>query len=148
MARIRTIKPSFFKNEFLSELPAMARLLFIGLFCYADREGRLENRPKRLKAEIFPFDNADVSDLLSRLQSAGFVTLYEVGELKVIQISNFLKHQRITGGEAETESEFPAEKETLRKQLGNNSETTTKQLGNTEDDRKGKGRERKGRSNR
>ncbi len=60
MARIRTIKPQFFLNEELAELPAMVRLLFIGLWTQADREGRLLDRPKRLKAEIFPYDNFDV----------------------------------------------------------------------------------------
>ena len=47
MARSRNIKPSFFMNEDIIELPYEARLLFIGLWTLADREGRLENRPKK-----------------------------------------------------------------------------------------------------
>lgn len=93
MARIRTIKPEFFKNEELAELPCTARLFFIGLWTQADREGKLLDRPKRLKAELFPYDNINIEDLLSRLQSAGFIERYEVGEMKLIQISKFLKHQ-------------------------------------------------------
>ena len=108
MARIRTIKPDFFKNEQLSELPAIARLLFVGLWTQADREGRMLDRPKRLKAEIFPYDNVDLEKELSRLQNAGFIKRYEVGDLKVIQIDKFTKHQRITGSEAETKSDLPA----------------------------------------
>jgi hypothetical protein len=142
MARIRTIKPSFFKNEELADLPMTARLLFIGLWTQADCEGRLENRPKRLKAEIFPYDTVNIEELLSRLQSAGFIMKYEFGDLKLICIPNFSKHQRISGSEAGCKSEFPAPEEE-----GSTLEALRKQLGSTEDDRKGKegkGKERKG----
>ncbi len=50
--RARGIKPAFFKNEELAELGTVAQLLFIGLWCLADREGRLEDRPKRIGAEV------------------------------------------------------------------------------------------------
>ena len=132
MARIRTIKPSFFKNEELAELPMSARMLFIGLWTLSDKDGRLEDRPKRIKVELFPYDSLEVDQLLSRLQNAGFIVRYEVGELKVIQIINFSKHQRITGTEATSESEWP------EYQLIEGQETTWKQLGNNLDDRKGK----------
>lgn len=141
MSRIRTIKPSFFKNEDLAELPMGTRLLFIGIWCLADKEGRLLNRPKRIKAELFPYDSIDVDSQLSRLQSAGFIIKYEVGELKVIQIINFLKHQRITGTEATSESDLPGPPD------GIILETTRKQQGNTEDDRKGIGKEGNGKDN-
>ncbi|GAA4328382.1 hypothetical protein [Flaviaesturariibacter amylovorans] len=110
MARIRTIKPQFFFNEELAELPAMARLLFIGLWTQADREGRLLDRPKRLKAEIFPFENYDMDKGLDALQRAGFILRYKVDvnadgrvstpeqpvkELAVIQILTFTEHQKI-----------------------------------------------------
>jgi len=49
MARTRSIKPSFFKNEFLAECEPMARLLFVGLWTLADRDGRLELRPRRIE---------------------------------------------------------------------------------------------------
>ena len=52
MARIRSLKPEFFKDEDLALLPFEARILYSGLWCYADREGRLEDRPKYLKADI------------------------------------------------------------------------------------------------
>jgi len=53
MARIRSLKPDFFKDEDLAVLPFEARLLFEGLWCYADKEGRLEDRPKYLKGVEF-----------------------------------------------------------------------------------------------
>jgi len=48
MARSRNIKPGFFRNEMLAECSPLARLLFAGLWCLADRFGRLEDRPKRI----------------------------------------------------------------------------------------------------
>ncbi len=45
MARARNIKPGFFDNEILGELPALTRLLFIGLWCLADREGVYRTAP-------------------------------------------------------------------------------------------------------
>ena len=62
MARSRNIKPGFFTNDGLAELPFEVRLLFIGLWTLADREGRLEDRPKRIRMEIFPGDNVDVDE--------------------------------------------------------------------------------------
>lgn len=93
MARARNIKPGFFKNEILGEMPMEARMLFIGLWTLADREGRLEDRPKRIKMELFPYDSFDVDPMLSRLQADGFLTRYEVGGFRFIQIENFVKHQ-------------------------------------------------------
>lgn len=93
MARSRNIKPGFFKNEVLAELPFETRLLFIGLWTLADREGRLEDRPKRIKAELFAFDSFDVDPMLNRLQSDGFLVRYEAGGSRYLQIENFVKHQ-------------------------------------------------------
>ena len=95
MARARNIKPSFFTNEYLSDLQPLARLLFIGLWCYADREGRLEDRPKRLKVDILPYDDCDVDKLLESLENSPdrFITRYEVDGKRYIQIENFTKHQ-------------------------------------------------------
>lgn len=102
MARARLIKPGFFLNEQLAELPFAGRLLFAGLWTLADRDGRLEDRPKRIKAELFPFDDVDVDDLLAGLSDRGFVLRYQAEAVAVIQITKFLQHQtphvRETGG--------------------------------------------------
>jgi len=71
--RSRNLKPGFFKNEALLELPCEARLLFAGLWCMADREGRLEDRPKRIKIELFPADNFEVAPLLIALAEKGLI---------------------------------------------------------------------------
>jgi hypothetical protein len=105
----------------LAELPAMTRLLFVGLWTQADREGRLLDRPKRLKAEIFPYDSFDIEKGLKQLSDAGFILRYKtdanvsdrisapeqpISELALIQIINFSKHQKIDKVN-EKESEFP-----------------------------------------
>lgn len=103
MARARNIKPGFFKNELLAELPALDRLLFMGLWCLADREGRVEDRSKRIKMELFPCDDYSVEDGLARLAGAGFLHRYTVGDVSVISIDNFLKHQSPHGTEKDSE---------------------------------------------
>lgn len=93
MARARNIKPGFFKNEVLAEMPPETRLLFIGLWTLADREGRLEDRPKRINAELFAFDSFNVDSMLNRLRDDGFLIRYEANGSRYIQITNFVKHQ-------------------------------------------------------
>jgi len=93
MSRARNIKPGFFKNDQLAECHPLARILFAGLWCEADREGRLEDRPKRLKVECLPYDDCDVDVLLSDLAKRGFIQRYEVNGVAYIAIVEFLKHQ-------------------------------------------------------
>ena len=93
MPRARNIKPAFFKNEDLAELPFEVRLLFIGLWTLADREGRLEDRPKRIQMELFPADAVDVDGGLWALQERGFILRYEAEGTRCIQVVAFGKHQ-------------------------------------------------------
>ena len=94
MARARSIKPSFFKNDELAECEPMARLLFVGLWTLADRDGRLACRPLRIKAELFPYDNCDIGELLGQLQKRGFIDIYESEVGTVLEIPKFAEHQR------------------------------------------------------
>lgn len=92
--RARNIKPGLFKNERLAEADHATRLLFIGLWMMADREGRLEDRPRRIKAEILPYDDApDITRALATLEQLGFIERYTAEGIAVIQIVNFTKHQ-------------------------------------------------------
>lgn len=93
--RARNIKPGFFKNEDISECSPSARLLFIGLWMLADREGRLEYRPKRWKGELFPYENTDTQALFSELEAVGgLVVKYEVNGSHYVWIPHFLSHQK------------------------------------------------------
>lgn len=134
MARIRTIKPEFFLHEELTELSPLHRLLFIGLWCLADKKGRLEDRPKRIKVEILPWDDADVNAMLDDLQTGGFILRYEAEGLKLIQVIAFEKHQRITGKEREQGKVLPQPpgidyEEAPEKQLDADISTVEKQEG-------------------
>jgi hypothetical protein len=93
VARSRNLKPNFFLNEELANCDPLARLLFAGLWCYADRDGRLEDRPKRIKAQILPYDSRDVGELLDQLAAKGFIIRYVAEGALVIQVVNFQKHQ-------------------------------------------------------
>jgi hypothetical protein len=93
MARARNIKPGFFTNEELVELPFATRLLFIGLWTIADREGRLEDKPKRIKMNLFPADEINVDEALNELQASGFLARYELDGSRFIQVLAFRKHQ-------------------------------------------------------
>ena len=106
MARARNIKPSFFKNELLGEADPLLGLLFISLWTLADKCGRLEDRPLRIKAETFPYrENVNINGYLTQLLALGFIDRYKVGETSIIEIVNFVKHQ--TPHSTEKVSELP-----------------------------------------
>lgn len=91
--RARNIKPGFYKNEVLAQCNPFARILFSGLWCLADKDGRLEDRPMRIKAEVLPFDELDVDALLNQLYAAGFIIRYEVDKSRFLQVVKFGVHQ-------------------------------------------------------
>jgi hypothetical protein len=97
------LKPAFFENEDLGQMGPWQRLLFIGLWCAADREGRLEDRPARLKAVLFPYDSMKPAELdawLEELAAVGMVERYEAEGKRYIQVVNFAKHQHPHPNEA------------------------------------------------
>lgn len=103
MARARNIKPLIMDNEELADLEPLTRLLFVYLWMLADREGRLEDRPKRIAAQALPYDRtADVETMLDELQGAGFIVRYVAADIPCIQIASFLKHQTPHGTERDS----------------------------------------------
>lgn len=93
--RSRGIKPSFFTDEDVVQLSPWARLLFVGLWCAADREGRLEDRPVQLKIQLFPCDDVDVNALLDEIVASpgNLIHRYEVDGNRYMQVVHFKKHQ-------------------------------------------------------
>lgn len=116
MARARNIKPGFYKNEELAECSIWARFIYPGLWQLADRQGRLEDRPKRIKGELLPFDSQDVDKLLDELTDRKFILRYEVEGTKVIQILKFPKHQN--PHHREPQSTLPQPPKSLLQSLG------------------------------
>lgn len=106
MPRARNIKPALFKNEVLGEADPLLTILFAGLWCLADREGRMEDRPKRIRAEIFPYrEITDFNRYLTELERMGFISRYSVDGEAFIQVENFAKHQ--SPHKTERASEIP-----------------------------------------
>ena len=127
MARSRNIKPGFFDNDLLAEIPALGRLLFIGLWTIADREGRLEDRPKKIKAQVLPYDECDVENLLQHLANRGFILRYEVEGTGFIQVVNWSKHQQPHVKEVPSSIPAPIEHGASTVQVQCKPETSTEQ---------------------
>lgn len=102
MARIRTIKPEFFTSDDICSLTPLARLFYVSLWCEADREGRLEWKPKTFKLRYLPGDQCDVDMLAQELFDARLVHLYEVSGKTYAEIPTFAKHQVINNRESDS----------------------------------------------
>ncbi len=102
MARIRTIKPEFWTDEKIVECSFEARLMFIGMFNFADDKGNLVRSPKRIKMQIFPADMIDCEPLIKELSHAGLISEYSVSGVEYIHIDGFSKHQKINRPSATT----------------------------------------------
>lgn len=157
MARIRTIKPEFFRHELLQDLAAEhgaeIMLVFAGLWGHCDSEGRFEWRPRQLKLDILPFLDFSMAEILDLLETAGLVKSYEVSGKRYGVIETFREHQRLTGKEAQDGVKHP---EPIKEQQDAIRETSGKHRGNIgerQESQEGKGREeeregkRKGKGN-
>jgi hypothetical protein len=92
--RARNLKPSLFKNELLATSDPLYAWIFEGLWCLSDREGRLEDRPRRIHLEINAgraYEGTEAS--LNWLAENGFILRYEHGGARYIQVLQFKKHQ-------------------------------------------------------
>ena len=103
MARIRTIKPEFFTSESVVSVSPLARLLFIGLWCEADREGLLKWKPKTLKFRYLPADSVNIEKLCSELEDNKMIITYTVDGEDYCEIPGFKSHQVINNREKESE---------------------------------------------
>lgn len=110
MARIRTIKPDFFRHEGLFEAERETgmplRVAFAGLWTAADREGRFKWLPRQLQLDALPFDDVDFSRVLDALLTRGHLVKYEVDGKVYGAIPSWHQHQVINN--RESASELPA----------------------------------------
>ncbi len=95
MARIRTIKPEFWTDEKIVTLTPLARLLFIGMWNFVDDYGRAEFSPLRLKMQILPADNLDISEILGEIRGESMIVIYTVDNKEYFEVCNFSKHQKV-----------------------------------------------------
>lgn len=98
MARIRTVKPEFWSSEQVMACAPISRLLFIGIWNFADDAGRLVNSAKSIKAQVFPGDdgvNAEmVRGMIDELSSNGLLFPYEIDGKAYLQVTGW-HHQKI-----------------------------------------------------
>lgn len=107
MARIRSIKPEFWTSEQVMECSPNARLMFIGMWNFADDCGRLPCSPKSIKAQIFPSDDISldtIRGMINELSANGLLLIYSVEDKDYLQITGW-SHQRIDKPQA---AKYPA----------------------------------------
>ena len=98
MARIRTIKPQFWDDAKIGRIPRDARLLYIGLWTFADDLGVVIADPVWLKSKIFPYDKIQIQQLeawLGLLEKTGFISLLSVKSESFYYLPTFSRHQII-----------------------------------------------------
>lgn len=117
MARSRNIKPAFFTNDELAEISPLGRLLFIGLWTIADCNGNIEWREKRIKAQLMPYDDCDVKEIMINLDKSGFVRFYSDGDSIYVNVVNFDKHQNPHKNERDKGSDIPEYSESMRQAI-------------------------------
>lgn len=92
------IDPEFWSDEKIGELSQTGRLLFIGMWNFANDVGIIKLRPEFLRSSIFPYDDLTFDDLQSDLDEIiknGLLLPYTISGQKYGIILNFLKHQTI-----------------------------------------------------
>lgn len=97
MARIRSIKPEFWTSAQVMECSPMARLLFVGMWNFADDAGRMAYSPKTLKAQIYPSDDIkseEIKGMVDELSSNDLILIYTIDGKEFISISGWA-HQKI-----------------------------------------------------
>lgn len=113
MARIRTIKPDFFRHAGLydaeQETGLPLRVAFAGLWTAADREGRFQWRPRELKLDCLPFDEVDFARVLDALRTRGHVVKYAIDGQEYGVIPSWHQHQVINNREAQSVIPAPTE---------------------------------------
>ena len=109
--RARNLKPAFFLNVNLGSGDPLRQILFEGLWCVADRAGRLEDEPLKIKVQVLPYRDCDVNALLDSLVPE-FILRYEKSGKRYVQIVNFEKHQYPHIKEAESTIPAPLKNHT------------------------------------
>lgn len=107
MARIRTIKPTFFTSLTIANLTLEQRLTFIGLWTHVDDEGRCIYDPRLIKAALWPLDSRTAEDVdgdIRALTESSLITHYTLSERSYLQVNGWSEHQRVN---RKTPSTFP-----------------------------------------
>lgn len=97
MPRIRTIKPEFFSSPAVADLSMEARLVFIGLWCWADDTGTGTYNPRELVGFVFPNDNeiteSEFVGCCAEISRTLPTVFYRVGRRCFYKILSWAEHQ-------------------------------------------------------
>lgn len=97
MARIRSIKPSFWSDADVADMSRDARLLALGLISFSDDEGRFLASITAISGYVFPHDDLPprlVRRWLEEVEQSGMIRLYTVHRREYGYFPNW-RHQRI-----------------------------------------------------
>lgn len=71
------LKPDILRNKMLGDAPPILTVLYIGLLMLADDNGEIEYRPKKIRAEVFPYQiGLDIEPMLKSLIFLGLIDRY------------------------------------------------------------------------
>jgi hypothetical protein len=97
MARIRTIKPEFFTSSQVVECSPIARLMFVGLWCFCDDGGVHPDDTRRIKMEVFPGDDLSteaVAAMVDELLAVGLLARFSAAGASWLCVTGW-HHQKI-----------------------------------------------------
>lgn len=97
MARIRTIKPDFWTDSLLVQMPHLTRLLYIALWNVADDHGFVRDEPDRIAMEVMPRElPEDIDAHLQLLFAAGRLELFVDDDgYSYYRVSKWEDHQKV-----------------------------------------------------
>lgn len=108
MARNRMLNPEFWLDEEVAKLTPFARLLYMGLWGICDDNyATLPDRPDWIKAQIFPYEILDVSQLLKELEGVGKIIKFEEDGKPYWYVKNFFKYQKVDRPSAPKYPKYP-----------------------------------------
>lgn len=96
MANKRMISSTTWTDEKFITLDDITRLVWFGIITNCDDQGRLQNNPLLIKAQLFPADRKSASLIkasIDRLADIGMITKYEKDGKSLLQINNWWTHQ-------------------------------------------------------
>ena len=103
----RILKESICSSDSIDQLSQLAEITFYRLIVNCDDYGRLDARPKMLKAKLFPLKEYSEESIISwirELEKAKLITLYRVDGKYYLQMNTWEEHQQVRNHK----SKYPA----------------------------------------
>ncbi len=97
--RIRSIKPEFWSSLDIKALGPARALTFIGLWNYADDEGKGSDEPQLIAAALYPFGAIspdEVVEHIAAMERVGVLERYEVAGRRYFRVTGWHRHQAIS----------------------------------------------------